>query len=607
MNIYFSQITCNLKRIIDQTLDLYPNNKSSVMASSSYNVTHINLIQLFLTTLPLWFIVLISNRLKLHLEKPLVIGIVRTFFQLLIVGLILTSIFEVAGEHPILAVFYLLFMSLIASLELNSRLKYTFAGLFIAVSTIFFIYTCITGILLFNFIIHTTPSFDPQYVIPILGMILGSALAGVTQGLDIFLKGVVERRNEIELYLAFGASKFEACQDLVREAVNAAMMATLNSMAVIGIVSIPGMMTGQIVGGSVPKEAAVYQTMIMYMLACARFTTTSICIAFVMSSSFNEQGFIKPIHFFKKQDTPKLFGSSIIGVSKVHKLSISRCWEKCDNIVHHLMESFRSIYGIFNPTGCRYQLVNSVEAVSMNLECFTKLNFNEKCYSESSEVTLEVKNLSYGFDDYRKDPESGVVLETAPTAHHLISNNLSVGFKASSITFITGLSGAGKTTFVKTLAKLHKPSNGKVVLKQVTEMSTSSFQSWRKRVRYVTQSRITIPGTPQEFLTKISNFQVQERKLAASWAKNVENCLSKLDLGVEKLIQDWKTLSEGEAQRVFLAICLTSDPEVFLLDEAGSALDLDTKLKLENIVTSLCLEGKTFLWVTHDLEQIERL
>lgn len=576
---------------------------------SSSSVTHINSLQLFLSTVPVLFIVLISNRLKLQLEKPLIIGVIRTFIQLFVIGLILTSVFDIASEHPILAIIYLLLMSLIASLELISRLKYTFSGLFLSVSVILFIYVCITGLLLFNFIIQTTPAFNPQYVIPILGMILGNALGGVTQGLDNFIKGVVERRNEIELYLAFGASKFEACQDLIRESINASMIATLNSMAVIGIVSIPGMMTGQIVGGSVPKEAAIYQAMIMYMIVGARFTTTSICIAFVMNASFNEHGFVKSLHFFKKQEASNLFGLSFMVVCKPTNVCQKGCSTNIYNCYHYLLESFKSMLNAFNLTSqINYQSLNSTEVdCDGGTKCFTKLNFHKKIYSESSSVALEVKNLTYGFDDHLKDPESCQRLDDMPMVNNFISNNLSVNFQESSITFITGPSGAGKTTFIKTLAKLHKLSHGTVTLKKTTNMLNCNVQSWRKHVRYVTQSRVTIPGTPEEFLAKISRFQIQDRKLAKHWTTSVENCLSKLDLGAEKLSQDWKTLSEGEAQRVLLAICLTSEAEVFLLDEAGSALDVDVKIKLENIVKSLSLEGKTFLWITHDSDQIERL
>lgn len=90
---------------------------------------------------------------------------------------------------------------------------------------------------------------DPQYVIPIVGMLLGNCINGISLAMNAILTSLVESSREIELLLSFGANSYEATARLFREAVRTGAMPQLNSMAIIGIISIPGMMTGQILGG----------------------------------------------------------------------------------------------------------------------------------------------------------------------------------------------------------------------------------------------------------------------------------------------------------------------------------------------------------------------
>jgi putative ABC transport system permease protein len=118
-------------------------------------------------------------------------------------------------------------------------------------------------------VVGVHPWFDPQYVIPLLGMILGNSLTGVALGLDRFLEHLAVRRAEVELRLAFGATRAEALTPPLRDAMRTGMIPILNSMAAAGIVSLPGMMTGQILAGSPPLQAVAYQVVVMFMIAAA--------------------------------------------------------------------------------------------------------------------------------------------------------------------------------------------------------------------------------------------------------------------------------------------------------------------------------------------------
>jgi len=116
-------------------------------------------------------------------------------------------------------------------------------------------------------IIQVQPWFDPQYLIPLLGMVLGNTLTGISLGLDRFMEGVTTQRDQIETLLTLGATRWEAAHKQVQEAIRTGMIPTINSMMVMGLVSLPGMMTGQILAGANPIDAVRYQIVIIFMIA----------------------------------------------------------------------------------------------------------------------------------------------------------------------------------------------------------------------------------------------------------------------------------------------------------------------------------------------------
>ncbi|HEX04081.1 MAG TPA: ABC transporter permease, partial [Bacteroidetes bacterium] len=127
-------------------------------------------------------------------------------------------------------------------------------------------------------VIGARPIWTPPVFIPILGMILGNSLNGISLALDRFLTGCVDQRALIETRLSLGATPNEAVQPLVREAVRTGMIPIINSMAIVGIVSMPGIMTGQLLAGADPKDAVLYQIVVMYMLAGSTSISTVISI-----------------------------------------------------------------------------------------------------------------------------------------------------------------------------------------------------------------------------------------------------------------------------------------------------------------------------------------
>ena len=115
--------------------------------------------------------------------------------------------------------------------------------------------------------IRPEPWYDARVALPLMGMILGNTMTGVALGVDRLLTAAVDTRVSIEARLALGHDRAEALGGVVREALRSGLIPTINSMSAIGVVFIPGMMTGQILAGVAPMEAVKYQLLIMFLIA----------------------------------------------------------------------------------------------------------------------------------------------------------------------------------------------------------------------------------------------------------------------------------------------------------------------------------------------------
>jgi putative ABC transport system permease protein len=116
-------------------------------------------------------------------------------------------------------------------------------------------------------LIGVRPWYSSQFAIPLLGMILGNKLTGISLGLDRLGGELRARRANVEALLALGATRWETARQPIQEAVRTGLIPIINSMMVVGIVSLPGMMTGQILAGASPLEAVKYQIVIMFLIA----------------------------------------------------------------------------------------------------------------------------------------------------------------------------------------------------------------------------------------------------------------------------------------------------------------------------------------------------
>jgi putative ABC transport system permease protein len=227
----------------------------------------LNTIQLTLSCFLMGLNLILSFALKLNLSRQLLVASFRMVVQLLLLGQILHWIFALESPWLILAV--LVFMSAVAGFSAVGRTKSRYPRIFLNSLLSVGLASMIVGSFGVFAIFRLEPWYQAQYVIPIIGMMLGNILNGISLGLDRFMSLLEERSHELESRLAMGATRWEAARSIIEESVRVGMVPILNSMMVMGLVSLPGMMTGQILAGANPIDAVKYQIVIVFMIASA--------------------------------------------------------------------------------------------------------------------------------------------------------------------------------------------------------------------------------------------------------------------------------------------------------------------------------------------------
>jgi putative ABC transport system permease protein len=232
----------------------------------------ISVLQLVLSAGLLVVVLLLSWRLRLGLGRDLVIAGVRMVVQLLVVGLILGWVFTLQDPWLILGIALAMTFLAAQAASQRSRRRYHLLLLdsFVAILGSSFVVTAVA----LDAILRIEPWYLPQYVVPILGMVLGNSLTGVSLATERFTSILAGDRERVEGLLALGATRREAARGPLRDALRTGLIPTINSMAVMGVVSLPGMMTGQILAGADPATAVRYQLVIMCVITCA--TTQSL-------------------------------------------------------------------------------------------------------------------------------------------------------------------------------------------------------------------------------------------------------------------------------------------------------------------------------------------
>jgi putative ABC transport system permease protein len=222
---------------------------------------------------------------RLNLERDLLWATGRTTLQLLIVGNLLWFVFELKNPLAVLGV--ILAMLGIATLETRKRIGKTMpnelwllGGSILTSLVITLTYTTV-------FVIRPGVWYDPQYLIPLAGIVLGNVMNGAAIAGERLMQMVQAHRAEIETHLCLGATPDEAIATYRKAAIRTGLIPTLNAMMVVGVVTLPGIITGQMLSGVNPVDAASYQILIMFMLAFSTLLTTVLVVQGLAKQCFN--------------------------------------------------------------------------------------------------------------------------------------------------------------------------------------------------------------------------------------------------------------------------------------------------------------------------------
>lgn len=230
-------------------------------------------------------VVALSIWLKLGVAKDILIASVRTVLQLSLIGLILAWVFARREWYEVLTI--LTIMTLVASFASSNRVKQAYQGVRADSLIAIFVSAWFVALVGVVVIFQSQPWYQPSSIIPVMGLILGNSLTAVSLSMNQLVTSFHREQALINMQLSLSATPWEASQNLVKSAINNGIMPTLNSMMVVGVVSLPGMMTGQILAGADPHQAVLYQIITMFMIACSSTLGCVVACLLVFRRFFN--------------------------------------------------------------------------------------------------------------------------------------------------------------------------------------------------------------------------------------------------------------------------------------------------------------------------------
>ncbi len=223
------------------------------------------------------------------LSLRLIIAGLRTTVQLFLIAWVLKFLF--AQDHPFWVSLMALSMCLIAGYEVMSRQQRRFTGWwgFGMGSAAIFVSSFLVTLFTLLALIQADPWYRAQYAIPLLGMVMGNTMNGISLSLDRLTQSAWQQRASLEARLMLGYGWSETIAEIRRDSVRTGLVPILNAMAAAGIITLPGMMTGQILAGSPPLEAVKYQILIMFLVAAGTGFGTLIAVSLGARHLFDQR------------------------------------------------------------------------------------------------------------------------------------------------------------------------------------------------------------------------------------------------------------------------------------------------------------------------------
>ena len=530
----------------------------------------LSLSRVLLASLPLLFLTAVaSTKLGLHkLSGNIVIAAIRTLVQLSCLALILTPIFHSRNHSRLFTCSYvLLFMLPLAAYEATARSNLTYPGFYtnclmgLAVGVIVTLSLAVFGV------VKAEPWYSPRVVIPLGGMLISNALSGMSLASSELLEELHNRSERIDVLLAFGATHWEATWMAISSVLSKALVPTVNSMNVIGLVAIPGMMTGQVLSGASPVRAARYQIMVMYLIAACTFLATAVTTFLIVKALFDGRGVYRT-NFVAKNDSP--------GVSQL--LSLGGAWLTLSNKVITTRQDASDMGG-----------TEKLSTIELRGEAMAAPHPNS-----NQTPVLEADFF-------------GSIANGQPFT-------ASISLQQGEIACLLGTSGIGKSTMMRSIAELSSSFQEEVMTKiqlNGIERKSHAPTEWRRNVLYIPQGvSSTLIGSPKDLIAELLQLKSHRNKNKNTDARNATERVATYlrDWGILDpdfaMGQPWSDLSGGESQRLLLAIALMLDSEIILIDEGLGGLDEATKFQVEATIKRL---RRTVLMVTHDEDQATRI
>lgn len=250
-------------------------------------VVELGVVQVGLAYVFLLILLVIVKWRGIGREKEILLAGFRMTLQLMLMGYVLVTIFK--WQNPIITIVVVMTMEIFAIRNIYSRVKQDLNANFKRVIAFSITVGTLTSLFYFLFIVvRIYPWYNPQYFIPIAGMLIGNSMTGISLGVSQLAIGTKQQRPLIESALMMGATPKVAIRSVMDHAFDAAIMPTINSMLGMGIVFLPGMMTGQILAGISPLNAIGYQIAIMLGILGSVSLTVILCLYLGYKTFFNE-------------------------------------------------------------------------------------------------------------------------------------------------------------------------------------------------------------------------------------------------------------------------------------------------------------------------------
>ncbi|MTI69087.1 MAG: iron export ABC transporter permease subunit FetB [Firmicutes bacterium] len=255
-------------------------------------IINLQIFQLLTAYIFILILLFIVRKRGIKREREIIISSIRMTLQLILTGYILTYVFS--NSNPFITISVICIMETFAIFNIYKRVKSPLSidlKKIIALSMV--IGTSVSILYFILIVLNLSPWYNPRYFIPISGMLIGNSMTGISLGVNKLVDGMISKKHMIETSLMLGATPKKASKPIVNNAFDSAILPTINAMVGMGIVFLPGMMTGQILSGISPLSAIKYQIAIMLGILGSVSLTVIIFVQLGYKTFFNNEDQLK--------------------------------------------------------------------------------------------------------------------------------------------------------------------------------------------------------------------------------------------------------------------------------------------------------------------------